>query len=125
MMYVSCGEPLFSEAMRVWYCAVLLSESMRVRCDQCARGHRGSGYGRDGSCEGRRPGMHVRWGEVVRAICDPQDVAMPVQLEHVSGGSREAAQVFHALDRELEHDAAPKLVALVLRLDLELDFFLN
>ncbi len=68
--------------------------------------------------------MHVRWGEVVCAICDvaPQDVAMLAELEHESGGSREAAQVLHALDRELQHDAAPKVVALVLRLDLNLDF---
>ncbi len=71
--------------------------------------------------------MHVRCGEVVCVICDvaPQDVAMPVQLEHESGGSRDAAQVFHALDRELEHDAVPKFVALVLRLDLDLDFVLD
>ncbi len=48
---------------------------------------------------------------------------MPVELEHESGGSREAAQLLHALDRELEHDAAPKLDALVLRLDLDLDWF--
>ncbi len=65
--------------------------------------------------------MHVRWGEVVCVICDiaPQEVAMPVQLEHESGGSREAAQVFHALDCELQHEAAPKLDVLVLRLDLD------
>ena len=72
--------------------------------------------------------MHVRWGEVVCVICDvaSQDVATPVQLEHESGGSREAAQLPHALDLELEHDAVPKLVALVLRLDLDfgLDWFL-
>jgi hypothetical protein len=49
-MYVSCGELIFSEAMRVWYCAVLLSEVIHVWCAQCARGHRGSGYGRDGLC---------------------------------------------------------------------------
>jgi hypothetical protein len=30
---------------------------------------------------------------------------MLVQLEHESGGSREAAQVLHALDRELQHEA--------------------
>ncbi len=67
--------------------------------------------------------MHVRWGEVVCAICDiaPQDVAMLVELEHESGGSREAAQVLHALDRELQHDAVPKIDVIVLRLDLDLD----
>ena len=50
---------------------------------------------------------------------------MLVQLKHESGESREAAQVLHALDRELQHEAAPKLVALVLRLDLDLDFGLD
>ena len=71
--------------------------------------------------------MHVRRGEVVCAICDvaPQDVALPVQLEHESGGSREAAQLFHVLGRELQHDAAPKLDARALRLDLDLDFGLD
>ncbi len=71
--------------------------------------------------------MHVLWGEVVCAICNvaPQDVAMPVQLEHESGGSREAAQLLHALDRQFEHDAVPKLDVLVLRIDLDfgLDWF--
>ncbi len=70
--------------------------------------------------------MHVRCGEVV---CDmhvaPQDVAMLVGLEHESGGSREATQQLHAVDRELEHDAVPKFDALVLRLDLDLDFCLD
>ncbi len=71
--------------------------------------------------------MHVRWGEVVCATYDvaPQDAAMPVELEHESGGSREAAQVIPALDRELVRDAAPKIDALVLRLDLDLDFGLD
>ena len=46
-------------------------------------------------------------------------------LEHESGGSREAAQLLHALYRELEHDAVPKFVAHVLRLDLDLDFVLG
>ncbi len=71
--------------------------------------------------------MYVRCGEVVCAICDvaPQDVAMRVELEHQSGGSREAAQVLHALDRELQHEAAPKRDVLVLRLDLDLDFDLD
>ncbi len=128
-MYVSCGELLFSEAMRVWRCAVLLSDAMRVRCAQCAHGPIGPGHhGRDELCAGGCLGMHVRWGEVVCAICDvaPQEVAMLAELEHESGGSREAAQLLHALDRELVHEAAPKLVALVLRLDLDfgLDWFL-
>jgi hypothetical protein len=68
--------------------------------------------------------MHVHWCEVVCSICDvaPQDVAMPVQLEHESGGSREAARLLHALDCERQHEAAPKLdVLVVLRLDLDLD----
>ncbi len=71
--------------------------------------------------------MHVRWGEVVCAICDvaPHDVAILAVLEHESGGSREAAQHLHALDHELEHDAVPKIVALVLRLDLDLDLGLD
>ncbi len=70
--------------------------------------------------------MHVRWGEVVCAIrVAPQDVAMPVQLEHESGGSREAAQHLHALDSELQHEAAPKFDSCVLRLDLDLDFGLD
>ncbi len=71
--------------------------------------------------------MHVCCGEVVCAICDaaPQDVAMLTELKLESGGSREAEQVLHALDRELEHDAVPKIDALVLRLDLDLDFGLN
>ncbi len=71
--------------------------------------------------------MHVRWGEVVFAICDvaPQDVVMLVELEHEGGGSREAAQLLHALDRELQHDAAPKIDVLVVRLDLDLDFGLD
>ncbi len=71
--------------------------------------------------------MHVSCGEVVFAICDvdPQEVPMLAELEHESGGSREAAQVLHALDLELEHDAVPKFVALVLRLDLDLDFGLD
>ena len=70
--------------------------------------------------------MHVRCGEVVCVICvAPQDVAMLAELEHESGGSREAAQLLHALYRELEHDAAPKLVALVLNLDIDLDFVLD
>ncbi len=71
--------------------------------------------------------MHVRWGEVVCATCDvaPRVVAMFIELEHESGGSREAAQHLHALDRELQHEAAPKLVALVLRLGLELGFGLD
>ncbi len=115
-MYVSGGELLFAKAMRVLCCAVLLCEAMRVCCAQCVRGHRGSGHGHDGLREGGCMGMQVRCGEVVCAIGDiaPQDVAMPVQLEHESGGSREAAQVLHALDHELEHDAVPKIVALVL-----------
>jgi hypothetical protein len=125
-MYASCGELQFSEPMRVWHCAALLCEAMRVCCAQCARGHRGSGYGHNESCEGGCLEMHVRCGEVVCAISvAPQDVAMPVQLEHESGGTREAAQVLHALDCELQHDAAPKLVALVLRLDPDLDFGLD
>ncbi len=41
------------------------------------------------------------------------------------GGSREFAQHIHALGFELEHDAAPKNDALVLRLDLDLDFCLD
>jgi hypothetical protein len=126
-MYVSCGELRFGEAMRVRHCAVLLSAVIHVYFAQCARGHRGSGYGRDELCAGGCLGMQVSCSEVVCAICDvaPQDVAMPVQLEHESGGSREAAQLLHALDRELEHDAAPKSDALVLRLDLDfgLDWF--
>ncbi len=71
--------------------------------------------------------MQARWGEVVCAICDvaPQEVAILAELEHESGGSREAAQLLHALYRELRHDAAPKFVALVLRLDLDLDFCLD
>jgi hypothetical protein len=43
-------------------------------------------------------------------------------LVHESGGSREAAQHLHALDLELQHEAAPKIDALVLRLDPDLDF---
>jgi hypothetical protein len=112
-MYVSCGELLFAEAIRVWYCVVLLSEAMHVRCAQCARGNPGPGHGHDGLCEGGCLGVHVRWGEVVCAICvAPQDVAMLAKHEHESGGSREAAQLLHALDCELRHEAAPKLVAL-------------
>ncbi len=91
---------------------VLLCEAMRVCCDQCARGHPGPGHhGHGEMCEGGCLGMHVCCGEVVCVICDvaPQDVAMPVELEHESGGSREAAQVLHALNRELVYDAAPKM----------------
>jgi hypothetical protein len=71
--------------------------------------------------------MHVRWGEVVFAICDvaPQDVVMLVELEHESCGSCEAGQLLHALDRELVRDAVPKIDALVLRLNLDLDFGLD
>ncbi len=60
-------------------------------------------------------------------ICDvaSQDVAMLVQLEHESGGSTKVAQLPHSLDCELVHDAAPKLDAFVLRLDLDLDFGLD
>jgi hypothetical protein len=50
---------------------------------------------------------------------------MLAELEHEIDGSREAAQLFHALDCELEHDAAPKLDVLVLRLDFDLDFVLD
>jgi hypothetical protein len=121
-VYVSCGELLFSEAMGVWHCVVLLSAVIHVWCAQCAHGHRGSGHGHDESCKGGCLGMHVRWDEVVCAICD---VAMLVELEHVSGGSREAAQLLHALGFELEHDAVPKLVARALNLDLDLDFGLD
>ncbi len=98
-----------------------------MRCAQCAHGHIGPGYGRDESRESGCLGMHVRWGEVVSAICDvaPQDVAMLVELEHESGGSREGAQVFQALDCELEHDAVPKVDVLVLRIDLDLDLGLD
>ncbi len=126
-MYVGCGELLFSEAMHVWYCAVLLSEAMRVCCSQCAHDHPGSGHGHDELCAGGCLGIHVRWGEVVCAICDvaPQDVAILAVLGHESGGSREAAQLPHALDLELEHDAASKIDAIVLRLDLHLDFGLD
>ncbi len=127
-MYVSCGELLFAEAMRVWHCAVLLSEVIHVWCAQCARGHPGPGPpGHEESWEGGCLGMHVRWGEVVCAICDdaPQEVAMLAELEHESGGSLKTAQNLHALDRELQHDAAPKVDALVLRLDLHLDFVLD
>ena len=71
--------------------------------------------------------MYVRCGEVVCAICDvaPQDVAMLVELEHESGGSREAAKLLHVLDCELEHDPVPKIDARTLHLDLYLDFGLN
>ncbi len=71
--------------------------------------------------------MHVCCAEVVWAICDvaPQDVAIPVELEHESGGSCEAAQLLHALYRELEHGAVPKFDACVVRLDLDLDFVLD
>jgi hypothetical protein len=126
-MYVGCGELLFAEAMRMWYCAVLLSEVMCVRCAQCAHGHIGPGLGHGESCEGGCLGMHVCCGEVVCAICDvaPHDVPMLFGLEHESDGSREAAQLLHALYRELEHDAVPKFVAHVLRLDRDfgLDWF--
>jgi hypothetical protein len=54
-----------------------------------------------------------------------QDVATLVELEHQSGGSRDVAQHLHALDRELQCDAAPKIDVLVLRLDLELDLDLD
>ncbi len=89
-MYVSCDELLVAEAMRVWHCAVLLCEAMRVRCSQCARGNPGPGHGHDELCAGGCLGMHVRYGEVVCAICDvaPQDVVLPVELEHEGGGSR-------------------------------------
>jgi hypothetical protein len=50
---------------------------------------------------------------------------MLAKLEHESGGSREAVQLLYALDHELEHDAAPKIDALVLRLNLYLDFVLD
>ncbi len=71
--------------------------------------------------------MHVRWGEVVCATCDvdPQNVAILAVLEHESGGCREAAQLLHALYRELELVVVPKSDALVLRLDLDLDFGLD
>ncbi len=53
---------------------------------------------------------------------------MLVELEHESGGSREAAKLLHALYRELEHDTVRKIDARVLRLDLDhgfgLDWFL-
>ncbi len=64
---------------------------------------------------------------MVCAIRDvaPQDVALLAKLEHESGGPREAAQLLHAPDRELEHDAAPKLVARMLRLDPDLGFELD
>ncbi len=58
-------------------------------------------------------------------LVDPQDVAILVELEYESDGSREAAQYLHALDRELEHEAAPKIDARVLRLDRDLDFGLD
>ncbi len=95
-------------------------------CAQCAHDHIGPGHGHDESCEGGCLGMHVRWGEVVCATCVvQQDVAMLVELEHERGGSREAAQHLHALDRELEHDAISKIDVCVLRLDLDLDFGLD
>jgi hypothetical protein len=50
---------------------------------------------------------------------------MPVQLEHESGGCREAVQHLHTFDRELQHDAVPKLVARALNLDLDIDFGLD
>jgi hypothetical protein len=125
-MYVSCGELRLAEAMRVWHRVVLLSEAIHVWCAQCVHGHIGPGHGHDESCEGGCLGMNVRWGEVVCATCEvAQDVVMIAELEHESGGSREAAQLLHALDCELEHDAVPKIDVRVLRLDLDLDLGLD